>query len=61
MKCLYVAENMTKCPLMRGVCLREVFVSGGSTVLINSLMKTLLLLLMHVTKELFELIIIMLQ
>ena len=33
MECLYVAENMTKCPLMRGVRLREVAVRGGSTVL----------------------------
>ena len=32
MLCLYVAENMTKCPLTRGVRLREVSVSGGSTV-----------------------------
>ena len=31
--CLFVAENMTKCPLTRGVRLREVSVSGGSTVL----------------------------
>ena len=33
MKCLYVAENMIKCPLTRGVHLREVSVSGASTVL----------------------------
>ena len=32
MQCLYVAENMTKCPLTRGVHLREVSVSGGLTV-----------------------------
>ena len=29
---LYVAGNMTKCPLTRGVCLLEVSVSGGLTV-----------------------------
>ena len=34
MWCLYVAENMTKCPLTRGVRLLEVCVSGGSTVVI---------------------------
>ena len=33
MQCLYVARNMAKCPLTRGVRLREVSVSGGSTVL----------------------------
>ena len=27
-----MAKNVTKCPLMRVVCLREVSVSGGSTV-----------------------------
>ena len=32
MQCLYVARKMTKCPLTRGVRLREVSVSGGSTV-----------------------------
>ena len=32
MYCLYVAENMTKCLLTRGVPLREVSVSGGSIV-----------------------------
>ena len=32
MQCLYVAGNMTKCSLTRGVRLREVSVSGGSTV-----------------------------
>ena len=32
MQCLYVARNMAKCPLTRGVRLREVSVSGGSTV-----------------------------
>ena len=32
MQCLYVAENMAKCPLTRGVRLREVSVSRGSTV-----------------------------
>ena len=32
MWCLYVARNLTKCPLMRDVRLREVSVSGGSTV-----------------------------
>ena len=32
MKCLCVAGNMTKCPLMGGVRLWEVSVSGGSTV-----------------------------
>ena len=32
MWCLYVAGNMTKCPLTRVVRLREVSVSGGSTV-----------------------------
>ena len=34
MYCLYVAENMTKCPLTRGVRLREVSASGGSTVIL---------------------------
>ena len=34
MLCLYVARNVTKCPRTRGVRLREVSVSGGSTVLI---------------------------
>ena len=29
---LYVAENLTKHPLTRGFCLREVSVSGGLTV-----------------------------
>ena len=29
----YVAENMTKCPLTRGVHLQEVAVSGGLPVL----------------------------
>ena len=33
---MYAAGNMTKCPLTRGVRLREVFVSGGSTVNENS-------------------------
>ena len=32
MYCLFEAENMTKCPLTRGVRLREVSVSGVSTV-----------------------------
>ena len=35
MQCLYVAKNMTKCPLMSGVHLREVSVCGGSTVVTN--------------------------
>ena len=29
MKCLYVAENMTKCPLIRGFRLQQVSKSGG--------------------------------
>ena len=33
--CLYVAENMTKCPLTRDVCLWEMSVSRGSAVVIN--------------------------
>ena len=32
MQCWYVARNMTKCPLTRGIRLRVVSVSGGSTV-----------------------------
>ena len=36
MNCLYVARNMTKCPLTRGVRLQEVSVSGGSTVYIEN-------------------------
>ena len=32
MQCLYVAENLTKCPLTRGVCLREVSINRRSTV-----------------------------
>lgn len=32
MKSLYVAENLTKCPLTRGVRLWEKFISGGLTV-----------------------------
>ena len=32
MEHLYVAENITKCPLTRGVRPREVSVSGGSAV-----------------------------
>ena len=32
MQCLYVAGYMTKCPLARDVRLREVSVSGNSTV-----------------------------
>ena len=32
MWCLYVARNMNKCPLARGVRLREVSLSGDSTV-----------------------------
>ena len=32
MQRLYVAENTTKCPFTKGVRLREVSVSGGSTV-----------------------------
>ena len=32
MKSLYVAENLTKCPLTIGVHLWEVFISGGLTV-----------------------------
>ena len=32
MLCLYVARNMTKYPLMGGVCLKEVSISGRSTV-----------------------------
>ena len=35
MWCLYVARNMTKCPLTRGVRLCEVSVSGGATVAEN--------------------------
>ena len=35
MQCLYVARNMAKCPLTRGACLREVSISGGSTVIQN--------------------------
>ena len=31
MWCLFVAENMTKCPLMKGVRLQEVPVRRGST------------------------------
>ena len=31
-QCLYVARRMTKCPLTRGVRLREVSVGGGLTV-----------------------------
>ena len=34
MWCLYVARNMTKCLLTRGVHLREVSVSEGSTVVL---------------------------
>ena len=30
---LYVAGTTTECPLMGGVCLREVSVGGGSTVI----------------------------
>ena len=29
MQCLYEARNMTKCPLMRCVCIREVSISRG--------------------------------
>ena len=29
----YEARSMTKCPLRRGVCLQEVSVRGGSTVI----------------------------
>ena len=36
MLCLYVAGYMTRCPLRRGVRLREVSVSGGSTVVRSS-------------------------
>ena len=36
MKCLYVAENMTKCPLTRGVRLWEVSISAGLTVFQNN-------------------------
>ena len=32
MQCLYVAGTLTECPLRRGVQLREVSVSGDSTV-----------------------------
>ena len=32
MWCLYVAANMTKCPLTRCVGLQEMSISGGSTV-----------------------------
>ena len=34
MRCLHVAENLTKRPLTRSVHLLEVSVSGGLTVLI---------------------------
>ena len=36
MLCLYAARSMTKCPLTRGVRLREVSISRGSTVLVGS-------------------------
>ena len=36
MQCLYSARNMTKCPLTRGVHLREVSVRGDSTVFHSS-------------------------
>ena len=32
MQCLYVAENMTKCPLTRGVRLREVDIQRGEKI-----------------------------
>ena len=35
MYCLHVPKNMTKRPLMRGVHLREVSVSGSSTVVLT--------------------------
>ena len=35
MQCVYVAGYMTMCPLTRGVRLREVSISGGSTVLLE--------------------------
>lgn len=46
MLCLYVAENMNKCLLTRSVCLREVSVSGGSTVLFKAV-KSLHLVKFH--------------
>ena len=42
MQCLYVARNMTKCPLTSGACLREVSVSGDSTVPTFSLLGTVI-------------------
>ena len=44
-KCLYIAGNMTKCPLTRGVHLQEVsvIISGGSTVFLTTHKQTPLL------------------